>query len=54
VQEDNFSPELPGQIFGQLEGGAGAFGKVGGYQNGFEIHGEIHPKLSRERVRPLS
>ncbi len=48
VQEHNFGPELPGQLFGHLEGGAGAFGKVGGYQNGFEIHREVSPSIGYE------
>jgi hypothetical protein len=43
VQENDFGPELPGQLFGHFEGGAGAFGKIGGYQNGFEIHGKVPP-----------
>jgi hypothetical protein len=38
MEQDKFGPKTDGQVFGYLEGGAGTFGKIGGYQNSFKIH----------------
>jgi hypothetical protein len=38
MEEDNLGAKRPPQLFGSLKRGAGAIGKIGGQQNGVQIH----------------